>query len=117
MKSKPISLGPAYADQFKDQAVAEVYRKRPSYPDATFLKLAELMPADHRTILDLGAGTVYRCPEILSARFAGAYVVHCTQCRMLDSVRLFGHHYLRNAGEFRVGSRPVGAATMTERWR
>lgn len=57
MKPKPKHLGPIYAEQFSDTAVAAQYRKRPPYPASTFDIIADLLPATHRHVLDLGAGT------------------------------------------------------------
>jgi len=60
MEPKPAHLGPAYAAQFQDEAVAAAYPARPPYPDEVFDILVELMvgAADApRSVLDLGCGT------------------------------------------------------------
>ena len=57
MEPNPKFLGPEYADQFSDPAVAAVYRKRPSYPTELFTQLAALLPDSNRSLLDVGAGT------------------------------------------------------------
>jgi SAM-dependent methyltransferase len=57
LKPKPKFLGPEYASQFSDRAVATVYRKRPPYPAELFAQLAALVPDSNRSLLDVGAGT------------------------------------------------------------
>jgi SAM-dependent methyltransferase len=53
---KPDHLGPEYASQFRDPAVAAAYHLRPPYPDGVFDILADLLVASG-TALDVGAGT------------------------------------------------------------
>jgi SAM-dependent methyltransferase len=54
---KPAHLGPPYAAQFEDEAVARVYETRPPYPLQVFDLLEGLMPSGPRSVLDLGCGT------------------------------------------------------------
>lgn len=60
IEPKPAHLGPVYAAQFQDEAIADAYYARPSYPDEVFDILLELLAgATHpsRAVLDLGCGT------------------------------------------------------------
>ncbi|MEO7001306.1 MAG: class I SAM-dependent methyltransferase, partial [Ktedonobacterales bacterium] len=60
MEPKPAHLGPAYAAQFQDQAIAAAYPARPPYPDEVFDILTGLIAgqADELcAVLDLGSGT------------------------------------------------------------
>jgi SAM-dependent methyltransferase len=57
MEPKPRFLGTDYARQFRDPAVAAVYRKRPAYPEQLFDLLTELLPHEGARVLDVGAGT------------------------------------------------------------
>lgn len=54
---KPGHLGPEYAAQFQDEAVAAVYHLRPPYPDELFDVLAGLVVDEPGAVLDLGCGT------------------------------------------------------------
>jgi SAM-dependent methyltransferase len=54
---KPAHLGPAYAEQFRDESVARAYETRPPYPAELFERLERLMPPGPRRVLDLGCGT------------------------------------------------------------
>lgn len=56
MKPKPKHLGTEYANQFKDQSVAEAYRFRPEHPREAFGILAELISDTPRRVLDAGCG-------------------------------------------------------------
>lgn len=53
---KPAHLGPAYAAQFQDAAVAAAYPARPPYPAAVFDALSSLI-VEPRIALDVGCGT------------------------------------------------------------
>lgn len=57
MIPKPEHLGPTYAAQFGDAAVASAYRHRPHYPAAAFDLLLELLGDRPRDVLDLGCGS------------------------------------------------------------
>ena len=54
---KPKHLGPDYADQFKDQSVADAYVNYPPYPAEVFEVLESLIQDAPRIVLDLGCGT------------------------------------------------------------
>jgi len=56
MIPKPAHLGPQYAAQFQDVAVAGAYPTRPPYPQAVFDLLASLA-VEPRIALDAGCGT------------------------------------------------------------
>ena len=57
-EGKPRHLGPDYASQWQDEAMARAYVRRPPYPDETFEILTSLI-AESATaaVLDVGAGT------------------------------------------------------------
>jgi methylase of polypeptide subunit release factors len=57
MIPKPKHLQPEYGQQFQDESVAAVYRKRPPYPAEVFDTLEGLMAAGPKRVLDLGSGT------------------------------------------------------------
>lgn len=57
MLPKPKHLGLEYACQFKDQSIADAYQHRPFYPDGVFSILLEIITAQPRKVLDVGAGT------------------------------------------------------------
>lgn len=54
---KPKHLGPEYADQFKDQSVADAYVNYPPYSDEVFEVLDDLIQDEPRIVLDIGCGT------------------------------------------------------------
>ena len=54
---KPKHLGPEYADQFKDQSVADAYVNYPPYSDEVFEVLDGLIQDEPRIVLDIGCGT------------------------------------------------------------
>src|SRR5579859_4306534 len=54
---KPRHLGPAYAAQFADAAVAAAYPTRPPYPAEVFEVLEGLLAGETRAVLDVGCGT------------------------------------------------------------
>ena len=56
MIPKPAHLGPQYAAQFQDAAVAGAYHTRPPYPEAVF-DLLESLSVEPRVALDVGCGT------------------------------------------------------------
>ncbi len=56
VKPKPAHLGKTYAEQFTDPSVVEAYRRRPAYPDETFLFLRSLVPDGRGCVLDVGCG-------------------------------------------------------------
>src|SRR4051794_34210035 len=53
---KPRGLGPQYAAQFGDVAVADAYRHRPPYAREVFDVLTSLVIGEPRAALDLGCG-------------------------------------------------------------
>jgi len=55
--AKPAFLDGSQALAFADAGTAAAYRHRPGYPPELFGRLAALMPAGNRTVLDLGCGT------------------------------------------------------------
>lgn len=57
MQPKPDFLGPQAAASFQDASVVQAYQYRPSYPDAAFDLLTELMVDSPRHVLDVGCGT------------------------------------------------------------
>ena len=54
---KPRHLTPEYADQFRDEAVAEAYVHYPPYSVEVFDLLASLIGDKPRVVLDVGCGT------------------------------------------------------------
>ena len=58
---KPKHLGPEYADQFKDQSVADAYVNYPPYTAEVFEVLESLIGGlgddEPRIVLDIGCGT------------------------------------------------------------
>ena len=54
---KPQHLGPKYADQFKDQSVADAYVNYPPYPAEVFEVLESVVQDEPRIVLDIGCGT------------------------------------------------------------
>lgn len=54
---KPICLGPGYASQFEDEAVAEAYYARPPHPPDAVAHVASLQHSGPGRVLDLGCGT------------------------------------------------------------
>ena len=54
---KPRHLTPEYADQFRDEAVAEAYTHYPPYSVEVFDLLASLIGDKPRVVLDVGCGT------------------------------------------------------------
>ena len=54
---KPKHLGPEYADQFRDQSVADAYVNYPPYADEVFQVLDSLILDEPKIVLDLGCGT------------------------------------------------------------
>ena len=57
MREKPDYLGSVHAARFQEQAVADAYHLRPSYPAQTFDILVSLLTGVPRTLLDAGTGT------------------------------------------------------------
>jgi SAM-dependent methyltransferase len=57
VSNKPQHLGPQYAQQFEDVAVACAYYARPPYPEAVFDLVSTLVTDRPRRVLELGAGT------------------------------------------------------------
>lgn len=57
MVAKPAGLGPEYAAQFQDGAIAAAYPMRAPYPDETFAVLRGLLAKGSRAILDIGCGS------------------------------------------------------------
>ena len=55
--SKPRCLGPDYAAQFQDEAVAAAYHGRPPYPEELFTFVGGLQPKGPGRVLELGCGT------------------------------------------------------------
>ncbi len=53
---KPTHLNTIYAQQFQDDSVVQAYTHRPTYPEAIFTRLLQLLPQGPRTILDVGCG-------------------------------------------------------------
>ena len=54
---KPAHLGPEYADQFSDEAIAEAYVQYPPYSSEVFETLTGLIQDSPRIVLDVGCGT------------------------------------------------------------
>ena len=54
---KPKHLTPEYAEQFKDEAVAEAYVHYPPYSAGLLELLADLVGEGPRVVLDMGCGT------------------------------------------------------------
>ena len=57
MKPKPSGLGPEYAAQFADDAVARAYAFRVPYPPEVFTFLGSLQPDGPGRVLELGCGS------------------------------------------------------------
>jgi trans-aconitate methyltransferase len=57
VRPKPEFLGSQQAAAFQDEAVAQAYQFRPSYPDVTFDILANLTIDRPKHVLDIGCGT------------------------------------------------------------
>lgn len=61
MKPKPLHLSSEYGAQFRDSAVAAVYRKRPPYVPETWDliagRLPDAGPSADRAVLEVGSGT------------------------------------------------------------
>jgi len=57
MLPKPAHLAPKYGAQFRDKGVVDAYSTRPPYPTEVFDILVGLIPAEPRTVLELGCGT------------------------------------------------------------
>ena len=57
MLPRPAQFGREYGSQFSDASVVSSYHLRPPYPEETFEILVMLLPADCRSVLDLGCGT------------------------------------------------------------
>ena len=55
--AKPKHLAPEYADQFRDEAVAEAYVHYPPYSVEVFDLLVSLLGDRPRVVLDVGCGT------------------------------------------------------------
>jgi len=55
--ARPWHLARAYAEQYQDRSVVDVYHLRPYYPEETFSLLAGLCDPTCRRILDVGCGT------------------------------------------------------------
>ena len=56
-QGKPSHHSAEYAAWFRDPLIAEVYHRRPPYPDEVIGLLGSLMAEGSRAVLDLGAGT------------------------------------------------------------
>lgn len=57
IKRQPQFLNERVASAFQERSVVEAYQYRPVYPVQTFEVLAELLPKDNKTVLDVGCGT------------------------------------------------------------
>ena len=54
---RPAHLTPENAARFQEQGVVDVYHLRLPYPPAMFDLLADLLPGESRSVLDVGTGT------------------------------------------------------------
>jgi len=94
VKPKPRFLGPDYASQFEDTAVAAVYRSRPPYPPETFDLILDLLPTSGGHILDIGSGTGELAIPL--AERAGAVDAVEPSAAMLAVAQTQPHHELVN---------------------
>lgn len=97
MLPKPAHLGPHYAAQFQDAAVAEAYPARPPYPEAVF-ELLESLAVEPPIALDAGCGT-----GDIARRLA-------PRMRRVDAVDI-------SAAMISIGQRQPGGDAANLRWR
>jgi SAM-dependent methyltransferase len=74
VKPKPKHLRKPYSDQFRDQAVADVYHHRPEYPPQTFDLLTDLVDDPPGAVLDAGCGTGFLARPLAARTDAVSHV-------------------------------------------